>query len=192
MSDTLYEYYDDYNTVDTTKDTVTHWMAQTFTVGTVGENVDFNVTSVKARVYKVGTPGTLTVSIRGTSGGAPTGGDLTSDVRDATGFLTPMGQLEEFVFDSPVLLKAGTTYAIVLVHSIVSTLNYVGWRLKNPDPAYSGGNYYYNRNNAGWIPPLAHDGTFYVYGLAVIKKAVVGAVARKLGTPTPMNVGVGM
>ena len=70
FADSMYEYY---NTGDDASGRAygNEWRAQTFT-----PSVSFNITSVKLKLFREGNPGTVTVSIRATSGGVPTGSDL--------------------------------------------------------------------------------------------------------------------
>jgi hypothetical protein len=105
----LYEYY------NTGEDNAvgfhsTYWMAQTFNATS-----DHSVTSVKLLLWRVGTIGTVTVSIRATDGGGhPTGSDLTSGTIDGNTLTTvPWGLWYEIAL-SPYDLTKDTKYAIVV------------------------------------------------------------------------------
>ena len=84
--------YENYNTGDDAALGIygAIWAAQTFTVGAAGHTI----TSVKLLLYRYGSPGTVTVSIRATDGnGHPTGSDLTSGTTD--GNTLPTGSPSE-------------------------------------------------------------------------------------------------
>ena len=84
------------------------WRAQTFT-----PSVDHIITSVKLLLYRVGSPSTITVSIRATSAGKPTGADLASGTTSADTLTTnTAGEWREITFSSGALLLASTMYAI--------------------------------------------------------------------------------
>ncbi len=129
---TLYEYYNTGDDGVLLLQTGT-WGAQTFTVGS-SQHI---VTSVKLLLYRVGTtPGTLTVSIRATSGGVPTGADLCSGTTDGSTLPTSTSpEWREITFTSQYTLSAGTAYAIVARTNLGS----IGWRTDDTSPSYSGG-----------------------------------------------------
>ena len=79
-----------------------YWFAQTFNATS-----DHSVTSVKLLLWRVGTIGTVTVSIRATdSGGHPTGTDLTSGTIDGnTLTTTPWGLWYEIALSPYDLTK---------------------------------------------------------------------------------------
>lgn len=137
---TLYEYYntgdDDYYSIyDTT------WRAQTFTVGTVGPNSDHDITSVKLKLFRLGSPGTLTVSIRATDAdGHPTGDDLTSGTINGNTLTTDTAGAWYEISLTAYTLSAGTKYAIVARAPDGDTSNRVRWRADTTDPTYTGGN----------------------------------------------------
>lgn len=162
---TLYEYY---NTADDNYAAVAGnvWRAQTFTVGTVGPNEAHYVTSVKLKIYRYGQPGTSRISIRATDGnGKPTGSDLC--YKEFDGNSIPTGATwVEFTFDSPALLSASTTYAIVTsVPNGVEKVNELRWMRDTTGSTYAGGMFYYSTNYGGdWIPVDGSDLMFEEYG----------------------------
>lgn len=108
----------------------TKWYAQTFTASS-----SYNIGSVKLRMNRALSPGTVTVSIRATSGGLPIGGDLASGTTD--GDTLPEEPSEEWrliTFSSSTALVSGTKYAIV----VRSVANYSQWALEDPGD-YAGG-----------------------------------------------------
>jgi hypothetical protein len=66
-------------------------------------------------MYRVGIPGTVTVSIRATSGGLPVGGDLCSGTINGNTLTTdPAGAVYEISLGDGAVLEAGVQYAIVV------------------------------------------------------------------------------
>lgn len=112
------------------------WGAQTFTVGTLGANENFNVSSVKIRGSTTGSPsGVITVSIRATSAGLPTGGDLCSGT---TSF--PSGtEWKEITMSPSYKLNKSTKYALVVRATSADHSNYFGWTYNYTGGSYTGG-----------------------------------------------------
>jgi len=123
-----------------------YWSAQTFTVGTTAHTV----TSVKLKLYRVGSPGTVTVSIRATSAGHPIGSDLTSGTIDGTSLnATEPGSWYRITL-TEYSLSASAKYAVVIRapsgnYTIPNPpekpyANKLVWMADNTSPAYTGGN----------------------------------------------------
>ncbi len=172
MSDTLFEFYDTGidNTVDINGDT---WLAQIFTPDT-----EHAITSIKLRLFRydiAGYTGTTTVSIRATSAGEPTGGDLTSGtVLDST--LQVVDSLEEVVV-TPFTLSASTPYAII-VRSDTGSGNKIRIRRDINSSTYAGGTQV-SSVNAGstWTISPAFDLAFYEYGIEATEKTFTSDVS---------------
>jgi hypothetical protein len=165
MSDTLYERYN-VGMNSNTNISGDLWLAQTFTVGNTGTNVNHIITSVKLMLFRVGLPGTLTVGIRAVDGsGLPTGADLTYGTTDANTLTTSStGEWREIVMDTSYTLTAGTQYAIVVRVSAYDAV--CRWRLAQPG-SYAGG-VGYRASDAGvtwrsWDTTV--DFTFEEYGV---------------------------
>lgn len=144
-----------------------HWGAQTFTVGTTGTNENFNVSSVKLKFYKYGSPtGTITVSIRATSGGDPTGSDLASGTMSVTGVTTDSeGVYYTITFGTPYELSASTQYAIVVRLSDGGANNNLRWRRDDVDATYTGGHYGLSTDSGvNWGMLDNYDYQFEVWG----------------------------
>ncbi len=112
------------------------WLAQTFI-----PQIAHTITSVKLKLYRIGSLGTTTVGIRATSGGHPTGADLCSGTYDGD-LITDSGAGDwyEITLGTGVSLTQDTKYAIVL-----DARNSVGggalqWRRDASDPTYANGN----------------------------------------------------
>jgi hypothetical protein len=104
---------DSYNTGDTSQAvlSVTNvWYAQLFLTTSA-----YTISSVKLKLFRdVGVTGTLTASIRATSGSNPTGGDLTSGTLDISTLGTSAPGAWHEITLTPYALSDATTYAIVL------------------------------------------------------------------------------
>ena len=158
---TLYEYY---NTGDDGAGNFygATWWAQTFTPSTAHK-----ITSVKLLLYRAGSPGTITVSIRATDGsGHPTGGDLCSGTTN--GNTLPTGspyEWREITLGAGCDLSAGTKYAIVARATSGSSSNKVYWRSDSTSPTYAGGNFEYSTNSgSSWTTYTNYDCLFEDWG----------------------------
>lgn len=98
------------------------WYGQTFYT----PQNPFNVTSIKlyCRVA-AGIPGNITVSIRNTTSGLPTGADLCSGTHDTSGWDTGY---HEITMNTTPLLTRDTEYAIVARCLEGNAINYLNWK----------------------------------------------------------------
>lgn len=111
------------------------WYAQTFT-----PSVDHIISSVKLKLFRVGSPGTVTVSIRAVTANKPSGNDKCVGTTDGDTLTTDTdGEWREIIFTTGALLLASTQYAIVVRISTAVPLNYLSWRNDNSSPAYTDG-----------------------------------------------------
>jgi hypothetical protein len=127
---------------------------QTFTASS-----SYSIESVQLKLFKTGTPGTVTVTIQETNGLIPTGVILATATKNGNDFLADPGQYEEFIFGSTANLSSGTMYAIC-VSSAVTGLS---WRRDFPTPTYVGGWMLLN-SGSGWTRNTSYDCTFKTYG----------------------------
>jgi len=128
-----YEYY------DTNADTVgvfsgAAWGGQSFT-----PSVDHTITSVRLLIYRDGSPGDVTVSIRATDGsGHPTGNDLCVGTTDGDTLTTnDAGEWREITLGAGYDLSASVKYAIVL--GVESLSDSVHWLEDETAGEYPGG-----------------------------------------------------
>ncbi len=145
------------------------WRAQTFTPA-----VGYTITSVSIRAYipLSFTPGIVTVSIRATDGsGHPTRDDLCSGTVNGNNFVENPGSIsladwEEIEFDIPLLLIAGTKYAIVARASDGSGTTAFSWVADNTN-GYADGNgeQSLDRGNSWSALPGSLDLLFKTYTL---------------------------
>ena len=155
-----YQYYD--TGADGDRDAYSNnWGGQTFT-----PEMDHLIASVKLKLFRVGTPGTLKVSIRATSAGKPAGGDLCSGEIDAdTLTIDTNGEWYEITLGDGYEVKTDTTYAIVIRATTGDTDNKVSWRADISSPTYSGGSYVSSSDSgADWSAFSGVDTMFEVWG----------------------------
>lgn len=124
------------------------WAAQTFT-----PTVAHKITSVKLLLYRNNNPGTVTVSIRATSAGLPTGGDLASGTTDGNTLPTASPyEWREITLGSGCAVNAGTKYAIVVRATAGDASNNLYWRANSNTGAYSGGQMEFSIDSGGSWP----------------------------------------
>ena len=142
------------------------YYAQTFTVGTVGPNENHNITKVKLKLFRVGSPGTITVSIRATDGsGLPTGSDLSTGTIDGNTLTTDnTGEWYEIEMSS-YTLQASTKYAIIMRATNPGASSGVGYREDSTVPTYSGGIAISSSNSGStWTKRSDFDIMFEIWG----------------------------
>ena len=147
---TIFESYstgDDYDWDIST----TSWSAQTFTPA-----VGHTITGVSFKMKAASSPGTITASLRATSGGHPTGGDLISATIDGSA-LSSIADWHEIYFPTGYALNAGTKYAVV-IRASGSALKL---RSDITSGGYSGGNIEYSMDSgATWGTDATYDFLF--------------------------------
>ena len=157
----LCEYY---NTGDDNSESVygVFWRAQTFTVGASNHTV----TSVKLKLFRYNSPGTVTVSIRATVSGHPSGSDLTSGtVNGNTLNATSPGEWYE-INVTEYSLSANIKYAIVVRAPSGNATNILYWRYDVTSPTYDYGNLEESDDSGGtWTSYTDYDCMFEVWGV---------------------------
>jgi len=139
-----------------------YWQGQTFT-----PSVGHTIKSVKLLLYRVGSPGTITVSIRATDGGGlPTGNDLCSGttngdlITDGTD-----GEWIEITLGAGDELEADETYAIIIRALDGDVSNSILWRVDGSSPSYAGGSDVYSGNGGeDWTAYTGYDYMFEEWG----------------------------
>ena len=139
----------------------TTWHPQTFTTTSA-----YTISSVKLLVARLGTPGNLTVSIRATAAGKPTGGDLATVTVDPSSFTTDSAGLwVEFTFTVPYALLNATVYAIIARTATGDNDNRVYWRADISSPSYSGGQSGVSIDSgSSWVMLSSVDKMFETWG----------------------------
>ena len=158
---TLYEYY---NTGDSSYRIIrgSNWRAQTFTPANA-----HTITSVKLLLYRAGSPGTVTVSIRDTDGSShPNGEDLCSGTTNGNLLTEDTGGLwYEITLGAGSNLNADTKYAIVIRAPSGDVSNSVRCRFDSSSPTYDGGSEEYSSNSgSSWTTYLGGDLMFEEWG----------------------------
>jgi hypothetical protein len=121
------------------------------------------ISSVQLKLYKIGSPGTLTVSIRAESGGVPTGSDLTSGTIDGDALTTDTNG-EWYSIDLPDYDASAGTYTIVARATAGSVGNEVAWRKKDVGDYADGVASYSDDSGATWTT-TGSDMVFKVLGI---------------------------
>lgn len=161
---TLYEHY---NTGDNNAElTDALWVcSHTFT-----PQITHNITLVKLKVYRLGNPGTITVGIRATSGGVPTGSNLTSGAFNGDAITTDGDGDWIEVELTPYRLSVSTKYAIVLTSLAEHDSNSLYWRSEANSPIYTRGALCWsNDGGLSWTEYPNQDMMFEEWGNPVAK-----------------------
>jgi len=160
--------YEFYITGDTDESYVygPNWNSQTIIIGYNGDNENFNITSVKLKLYRNGSPGDLTVSIRKLDlANKPTGPDLSIGTINANDFTDVIPGLWYEIEMSPYTLEKDTKYAIVCRALTGSSGNWVRVRRDFTDPHYTGGQYASSGDSGvTWTLWEVYDIMFEVWG----------------------------
>lgn len=156
-----------------------NWNAQTFTT-----TVSFTMTSVKLLVYRIGSPGTVTISIQGVDGSnKPDGSDIAGlSITDdpSTYTISSSGLWVEYVFSAPAILSATTRYAIVMRTASGDLDNRVMPRADISSPAYTNGESLISPNSgSSWTAVASADILFETWGNPL--------VPGKPTNPSPTN-----
>jgi hypothetical protein len=153
------------------------WKGQTFT-----PLKKHRITSVKLKMRRFGSPGTVTVSIRATSGGVPVGEDLCSGTIDGNTLTTATGgAVYEISLGDGAILKAGVQYAIVARAPSGDGSNYV--TIYASDNTYPRGTEVYSSNSGStWERQSSYDLYFEDWGILIEKPSLFkGLFPRVIG-----------
>lgn len=161
-----------------------NWYAQTFTASS-----GYAINGVWLKSFIVGAPGVLTVGIRATVAGLPTGGDLASGTINANTFTTGTGGDWYLVsFTSDYTLTGGTVYAIVVRALAGNVNNHVAWRV-DTGAGYTLGQACSSINaGVAWAAVGAEDFMFAVSATEAYGMTYRNRLANRLvGTPLDMT-----
>jgi hypothetical protein len=140
-----------------------NWVAQTFTTP-----AEFRVSSTTVWMTKIGAPaGNITVSIRATAAGVPTGPDLVSTslvANDVTGAVI-------FNFDEVETLANATVYAIVVRVPDGTAANRQDISVENTNPYASGQEATSGDSGSTWAGVGANDVKFTLYSGPIVESA---------------------
>mgnify|MGYP005635588001 CR=1 FL=1 len=129
-----YQYYDTGDDGDVDAYGV-NWLAQTFTPEAV-----HMISKVKLKLFRVGDPGTVKVSIKNTTAGKPSGADLCSGTIEGINITEDTnGEWYEITLGSGYTFEKNKMYAIVVRAPDGDASNKVSWRRDTGDATYPGG-----------------------------------------------------
>lgn len=136
-----------------------NWFAQTFTP-IAGEET---ITGFDLKFKRAGTPGPITISLRATAAGLPTGPDLVHSIDYSTAAITTGAGGDVVTFPTlPITVVPGTTYAIVVRCTGGSGGNTLAW-FKNAAGGYAGGQATFSTNSGStWTADTGTDFYFVV------------------------------
>ncbi len=153
---------DQQNTAGTTTGTgfgTPAWTGQTFI-----PTVTANLVKVDVQLFCSGCTGTtpnLTLSVRATSAGLPTGADLAT--ASIPGFSNSAGAHYTATFASPATLTSGTQYALILRPSAAPSAGGYFWIRSSPSTYSSGLRVLSSNSGATWSADSTRDYNFTAY-----------------------------
>jgi len=177
---TLYEHYNDGSDDGAIWVYDAVWYAQTFTPA-----IAHKITSVKLKVWRTGSPGTVTVSIRATSGLHPTGGDLCVGTTDGDTLpdASHLAEWREITLGAGYNLDADTKYAIVVRAPSGDSSNKVNWRETSLGEYARGNEERSSGSGSSWISYTDPDCAFEDWGEPTITSPAVTALPASNVTP---------
>jgi hypothetical protein len=108
------------------------------------------IESVKLRLSRAGSPGTILISIRNTTNGKPVGGDLCSGTMDGNTLTTDQyGAVYEIALGAGVVLEAGVQYAIIIRCPNATSSDFILVWLVSVD-SYPSGTVVYSADGSTW------------------------------------------
>lgn len=110
------------------------WQAQMFTVA-----VPHSCDSVRLKGYRTGAPGTITVSLRATTDGEPSGEDLAVGTYEGGNLLTDEGGTWFSLQFAEGYSVSAQKYALVVRCAGANSSNSMRWRCDYSEPSYTGG-----------------------------------------------------
>ncbi len=179
---------DQSNTAGTTTGTgfgTPAWTGQTFIPAVTGMIVQADV-----QLFCNGcgaTPPNLTLSVRNTAAGLPTGADLATATIPGSAFASGGTVLFTATFGSPAALTAGTQYALVLRPVSVPAGTGYFWIRSSPS-TYANGSRVLSADSGGtWTPDLTRDYNFRTYMQVGFAPSGNLVSSLKDGNPSPGN-----
>lgn len=137
------------------------WQGQTFT-----PREAHTVKLLKLMMYRLGSPGEVTVAVRATDElGLPTGGDLVVATFDGNQLPTIYsGAKQEVSLDEGVPLADETKYAIIARALNGDLDNYVRWRFQRPSSYPRGAHVFSSDSGITWEEDITRDMRFEEWG----------------------------
>lgn len=133
-----------------------NWCAQTFVA-----DGSYSMSGIQLPLYRLGNPGDVTISLRATLAGLPTGANLATGTYNGNSLTTNTnGQWIAQAFTVDYSLTSGTTYAIVVAATAGNINNYVGWVANNGNK-YDNGQVCTSVNSGvAWVAVATDDAMF--------------------------------
>lgn len=174
----LYEYHnhsDDRNesTWYSGAESYSQWLAQSFTIGTLGPNEEFTITNVSLKFTRVGDAGPVDIILTDEledNNESRYDNPLSYGTIDSTDITTDNNGSWYDINMSGTVLLPDTTYYLVVRTLNSDESNFVGWRLHDVwfSDGYTGGELaLYAPPSSSWVlvsPPLYKDFMFAIYG----------------------------
>lgn len=160
-----YEYY---TTGDDSIDYVygTNYFGQAFTIGTTGANIPIVADKIAVKIYRIGSPNTMNITITTTSSNLPTAIILGTGTIDGNS----LGTGEEWVniTITPTILHPNTQYSFYLSAPSGDSSNKVVPRYDSGGATYGGGDIVTSSNSgSSWNTYSGQDMVFEIYGSPV-------------------------
>lgn len=135
------------------------WKSQSFTA-----SAGYDAGGVRLMMWRKGTPGTVTVSLKAASGHAPTGAALASGTFDGDTLPTyPNQTWTKVTFDSPYTLVDSTEYCLEVKATSGDAYNNAQWMADSTTPSYPNGAYAYSDDSgSSWTVDTSYDCMFDV------------------------------
>lgn len=135
--------------------------AQTFTVGST---YNYSLTKIAINITHWGTIQPITVQLKATSGGSPTGSVLSSG-----NISTFTDRAWTYCEMTPYTLVNSTKYALIVTYPTGDGSNFIAWYM-NEDNPYADGSYFLSTDSgSSWSADTDIDFLFRVYGEPVIE-----------------------
>ena len=140
-----------------------NWEAQTFTVS---DSLTHSVSAIQIKAWRTGSPGTITASIRATSGDNVTGADLASGTYDGDTITTSTpGEWITIYMTTWLVLAPDTTYGLVIRATEGGSSDYVNWRMDASGPTYADGSRVSSTDSGvSWAIDTTDDMMFAIWG----------------------------
>lgn len=153
------------------------WLAQTFTPSSNHNIIGASLYMVRDSTF---TGLDISVSIRNTDAGHPTGSDLVVKTVSVTSVPTSLGWFS-VTFDTPIAVTSGTKYALVARTPVRIGSGQVTWRADASSPTFAGGNMETSSDSgSSWLSSTYADLLFQIRG----DPDIVVIAADFIGTPT--------
>ena len=144
---------------------VDHWAAQSFTVGTIGDNENFDITTVKIMGKRVGNDRTLNLYLYASSGDEPTGEVLSSGSIGTDNWATDAYSWQSVSMSSYTLI-ASTKYVVVMKITNSGNSDFLYFGVNGDPGSYTGGIFLETQDGGDTWDIKTDDACFEIWGEA--------------------------